>query len=58
MRSWGRGLQLSVLWTGPRRGVEAPLPAADLTHQPLRCTTSSKERRFRRVPGLSGRSAG
>ena len=31
---------------------------ADLAHQPLRCTTSSKGRRFKRVPGLSGRSAG
>ena len=31
---------------------------AGLAHQPLRCTTSSKGRRFKRVPGLSGRSAG
>jgi hypothetical protein len=31
---------------------------ADRAHQPLRCTTSSKGRRFKRVPGLSGRSAG
>jgi hypothetical protein len=30
----------------------------NLAHQPLRCTTSSKGRRFKRVPGLSGRSAG
>jgi hypothetical protein len=40
-----------------RRRPAATL-VADVAHQPLRCTTSSKGRRFKRVPGLSGRSAG
>jgi hypothetical protein len=39
-----------------RRKAEALV--ADLAHQPLRCTTSPKRFRFKRVPGLSGRSAG
>ena len=40
------------------RGRNAGALCGQFAHQPLRCTTSSKGRRFNRVPGLSGRSTG